>query len=168
MESGIWNQGFPPVINHDSKVLILGSFPSVISRRTGFYYGNPRNRFWQVLGEFFSEKIPYGVEERKAFILTHGLALWDVVDKSSIKGSSDGDIRDGTAMYADIKELIEGSSVGFIILNGKKAYGIFKRIYPECVAEAVCLPSTSPANTSFDKRKWFETLEIATGKHSSE
>lgn len=154
----MWHNSFSPIIDKNSKVLILGSFPSVKSRQVGFYYGNPQNRFWGVLSEFFGEQIPSDVEGRKAFVLTHGVALWDVVDKSNISGSSDSAIDGKSSTFVDVKSLINEYDIKLIILNGKKAYNIFTEIYPDCQIEYLYLPSTSPANVSFDKNKWLDAL----------
>ena len=83
---------FNPVVNNKSKVLILGSFPSVKSREIKFYYGNKQNRFWKVLEEYFGEKVPENTEGKRAFLLTHCIALWDIVASSTIKGSSDNEL----------------------------------------------------------------------------
>lgn len=156
----MWHDSFPPVINDDSRVLILGSFPSVKSRQVGFYYGNPQNRFWGMLAEYFGEIIPSDVEGRKSFVLNKHIALWDVIDKSSIQGSSDLDITAKTSIYVDVKALIEKFDIKLILLNGKKAFSVFNQIYPDCKVNFLCMPSTSPANVSYDKNKWFKALSM--------
>ena len=82
-----------PIYNSESRILILGSFPSVKSREIGFFYGHPQNRFWCVLAELFSEEKPETVDDKKAFLLRHRIALWDVIGSCEIKGSSDISIK---------------------------------------------------------------------------
>ena len=85
---------FPPVYNEYSKILILGSFPSVKSREQQFYYGHPQNRFWKVLSGVFQTVVPQSIAEKKTFLLSHGIALWDVIASCRITGSSDSSIHD--------------------------------------------------------------------------
>lgn len=148
--------GFEPFYDKGSKVLILGSFPSVKSRQVEFYYGNPQNRFWRVLAEFFSETAPAEVRDKKQFLLNHNIALWDMVTECEIKGSMDSEIKN--YQVADIENLLQKISVRLIILNGGKAYEIFSKHYPCMGTEYIKLPSTSPANTRFAKEEWFEAL----------
>ena len=82
-----------PVYDKDSRVLILGSFPSVKSREEGFFYGHPQNRFWKVTSRVFDEDLPLTVDEKKAFLLKNHIALWDVIGSCEIEGSSDSSIR---------------------------------------------------------------------------
>ncbi len=151
--------GFEPVFNQDSKALILGSFPSVKSRAVQFYYGHPQNRFWKVLAEFFGEPLPQTVEERKNFALSHGIALWDVVASCEIKGSSDATIKN--YQVADLQKLVDNTQISVIMLNGTKAYEIYQKHFAQLNLPTVCLPSTSPANTRFEKEVWFDNLSQA-------
>ena len=82
-----------PVYDKDSRILILGSFPSVRSRETGFFYGHPQNRFWKITASLFDEKVPETIEEKKAFLLRNRIALWDVIASCDITGSSDLSIK---------------------------------------------------------------------------
>lgn len=158
----IMNVGFPPVINSDSKVLILGSFPSVKSREVGFYYGNPQNRFWRTLSEWANVPLPEGTEEKKAFILSHKIALWDVIEKSDIKGSSDGNINDKNSVPADICSVLSvPKRLKLIICNGKKAYSVFANVCKKPPTETICLSSTSSANPRFNKSEWLNALDYA-------
>lgn len=134
---------FGPVFDSKSKVLILGSFPSVISRRQNFYYANPQNRFWPVLSAVFEEDSGGEVSQRTEFVLRHHIALWDVVASCTILGSSDASIQD--VRVNDIQWLVDHSSIQYIYTTGSRAYGLYERYHPS-VIEAVCLPSTSPAN----------------------
>jgi len=95
---------FPPVWNEQSRILILGSFPSVRSRETGFYYGHPQNRFWPLMARLYGETVPPSINERRSFALRNGIALWDVIESCVITGSSDASIRD--AKPNDISGLI--------------------------------------------------------------
>lgn len=149
-------KGFEPFYSSDSQILILGSFPSVKSRQVEFYYGNPQNRFWSVLAEFFGETKPISVADKKAFLAKHGIALWDIVTECEIKGSMDSDIKN--YRVADIENLLQKIKVRLIILNGSKAYEIFLKRYRDIETEYIKMPSTSPANTRFSKEEWFDAL----------
>ncbi len=152
-------EGFAPVFDENSRVLILGSFPSVKSRAQGFYYGNPQNAFWRTLGAFFHEEPPNDPEGRRAYVLRHGAALWDVVLSCTIAGSSDASIQGETV--ADVASLVKGSKIRRILCNGTTAYHLFQRHFPELVPIAKKLPSTSPANPRFCVEPWFEALSEA-------
>lgn len=155
-------RGFEPFYDQNSRVLILGSFPSVKSRQQGFYYGNKQNRFWKTLSEFFGGELPETIEEKKNFLAQNRIALWDVVTECEIVGSEDSSIKNYSV--ADIKKLLQNSQIGFIILNGGKAAEIYLK---RCLQEGVPyikLPSTSPANTSFAKEKWFDALSTVFGR----
>ena len=99
--------GFLPVSDANSRVLILGSFPSVKSRAVSFYYGNRQNRFWKILSEFFGEAIEEAADFRRSFVLAHGVALWDIVTECEIVGSSDASIKN--YKIAPIDELLRGA-----------------------------------------------------------
>ena len=116
-------EGFAPVFDDKSRVLILGSFPSVKSRAVGFYYGNPQNKFWRTLEAFFHEEPPKDTEGRRAYVLKHGVALWDVVLSCTIAGSSDASIERETV--ADVASLVKGSGICRILCNGATAYRLF-------------------------------------------
>ncbi len=153
-------QGFDPVIDENSKVLILGSFPSVKSREQGFYYGNPQNRFWKVLGLAIQKLVPESVTGRKLFLLENGVALWDVIESTDIEGSMDADINDKNSQPVDFNRVLSKfSNLKLIILNGKKAFSVFEKFNKDCKIEYVYLPSTSPANVSFNTEKWITTLK---------
>lgn len=154
--------GFNPFYGPDAKLLILGSFPSVKSRQTEFYYGNRQNRFWRVLAEYFGDLEPNTVIEKQNFLLKRHIALWDVVIECEIVGSSDSSIKN--YRVADIKKLLQNISVGLIILNGGKAAGIFERNFSDVETPYISLPSTSPANTKFNKEAWFDALSRVFGR----
>lgn len=151
---------FGPYINKDSKVLILGSIPSVKSRELGFYYMHPQNRFWKLMSDLLNEKFPSTLDEKKNFLKQNKIALWDVLDSCEIKGSSDSSIKN--PKVNDIKGLIEGTDVKYIFVTGKKALELYnKYCYNEVLIDAIYLPSTSGANCSFsynDLKKKYEIL----------
>ena len=152
-------KGFEPVFDGNSRLLILGSFPSVKSREIQFYYGNKQNRFWRVLCSYFGEDIPNSVEEKRTFLINHRIALWDIVTECEITGSKDDTIKN--FKVADIKTLLQNSDIKYIILNGSKAYSIFNDNYPDIKIPHKKLPSTSPANTRFNEKEWNDAISSA-------
>ena len=153
---------FPPLFSADSKVLILGSFPSVKSRENMFFYGHPQNRFWKVAAAVFGELVPQSIPEKKALILGHGLALWDSIASCEIKGSSDASITD--AVPTDLSVILDNSSVERIFCNGTKSWEIYMKYqYPRTGIEAVKLPSTSPANAACSLEKLIEAWQVIRG-----
>ena len=140
---------FPPLYNHASKILILGSFPSVKSREQCFFYGHPQNRFWKVVSAVLGCETPDTIEEKKAFLLEHGIALWDVIASCEITGSSDTSIKN--VIPNDISEILEAGNIKQIFVNGKTAEKYYKKyIEDKTGIKAVCLPSTSPANAAWN------------------
>ena len=111
---------FPPLYDENSKILILGSFPSVKSREQLFFYGHPQNRFWKVTSAVFGVKTPNTIQEKKDFLLSCNIALWDVIASCDIQGSSDSSIRDVTAN--DLSPILSNSKVERIFTNGKDVY----------------------------------------------
>lgn len=154
--------GFQPVFDENSKVLILGSFPSVKSREIEFYYGNKRNRFWETVCSYFGEEIPNDTKGKTEFLLRRNIALWDVVSECEIVGSKDDTIKNFEV--ADIKKVLQNSKTSFIILNGGKAYEIFLKHFEDIEVPFVKLSSTSPANTRFSKVEWYAALSRAFGR----
>ena len=143
---------FPPTWDEHSEILILGSFPSVKSREMAYFYGHPQNRFWRLIAALYEDDTPQTVEERRAFLLRHHIALWDVIASCTIVGSSDSSIRD--AVPNDIRPILAGAPIHRIYTNGQTSFRLYRKyILPEIGREAVCLPSTSPANAawSFDR-----------------
>ncbi|MCD7728605.1 MAG: DNA-deoxyinosine glycosylase [Clostridia bacterium] len=149
--------GFSPVFDGKSKVLILGSFPSVKSRKIEFYYGNPQNRFWRVLCNYFGEEIPQDTQGKTEFLLKNAIALWDIVTECEIEGSKDATIKN--YRVADLDEVLSKAEIKLIILNGGTAYSIFKASYGDIGVPYIKLPSTSPANTHFDENLWKGALD---------
>ncbi len=148
--------GFEPFFDSESKVLILGSFPSVKSRETGFYYGNKSNRFWKTLSDFFGDEKPQTVEEKKAFLTKHCIALWDITLKCRISCSKDETISDYTV--APISRILENADIRLIILNGRRAAKIFADNYKNVGVPVAELTSTSMRNIYFDCGEWYDAL----------
>lgn len=162
---------FEPVYDEHSEILILGTFPSVKSRENHFYYGHPQNRFWKLLARLTEESVPETVEEKKALLLKHHIALWDVVQSCDIIGSSDSSIKN--VVPADIPRILRESSVQKIYANGDKAYRLYKKYCEkETGKEAEKLPSTSPANAIFTldrlTESWGAEIFGRKGEHTNE
>ena len=174
---------FGPLYNGNSRILILGSFPSVKSREQNFFYGHPQNRFWKVLAALFDRKVPQTIPEKKALILENGLALWDSIASCVITGSSDASIRE--VRPNDLRIILDSSPIERIYCNGRKSYEMYgrvilnsspiERIYcngkksyemyekyirPELGREAVCLPSTSPANAQWSMERLTDAWSV--------
>ncbi|MBO7178216.1 MAG: DNA-deoxyinosine glycosylase [Clostridia bacterium] len=145
----------PPVYDKNSRVLVLGSFPSVKSREQAFFYGHPQNRFWKVVSTIGNKPIPNSVEEKKELLLSLGIAVWDVIASCKIIGSSDNSIRD--VKPNDLSVILNNSKVKSIFVNGKTAKKYYdKYVLPTIGIDAVCLPSTSPANATYNLDKLTE------------
>jgi hypoxanthine-DNA glycosylase len=149
--------GFDPVFDENSRVLVLGSFPSVKSRKTDFYYGNRQNRFWKMLSDYTMAPMPESIEEKKSLLLGHGIALWDMVTSCFIRGSADDSITDYTV--ADLNGVLKSAKIELILLNGKKAAEIFLKYYGDFAVAYRVMPSTSPANPRYDYTLWKEALD---------
>lgn len=148
-----------PVFDENSRVLILGSFPSVRSREAAFFYGHPQNRFWRVTAAVFGCETPVTVAEKKAFLINNKIALWDVISSCDIEGSSDTSIRN--AKPNDISLILNKADIRKIFVNGKTAEKYYnKYILPLTGIKACCLPSTSPANAAFTPEKLIEKWNI--------
>lgn len=151
---------FPPVFDENSRVLILGSFPSVKSREVSFYYGNPQNRFWRVLAALFGGDVPSTVEEKRAFLLANRVALWDVIASCDIVGSDDSSIKN--AVPNDVKSLVAKTRVERVFTNGGTAHRLYRaHLEREVGIEAAALPSTSPANASYSLMRLVEAWRAA-------
>ena len=139
---------FGPVYDEFSKILILGSFPSVKSREQGFYYGHPQNRFWKVLSAVLACDEPRTIDDKRQMLLAGHVAVWDVIDSCDIIGSSDSSIRN--AMPTDIPWLLEQTQIQSVYVNGKTAGNLYQKLLQDKTGiEAVVLPSTSPANAAW-------------------
>ena len=152
----------PPVYRADSRILILGSFPSVKSRETGFFYGHPQNRFWKVIAALFEEPVPGKIPEKKDLLLKHHIALWDVIAECDIAGSSDSSIKN--VVPAELSVILDHAPIRTIYANGAKAYDLYRKYtYPVTGRDIRKLPTTSPANAAFQMERllgaWQEILE---------
>lgn len=138
----------PPLFDGESKILILGSLPSVKSREAMFFYGHPQNRFWKMLSLIYQEPLPQTIEEKRMLILKHRLALWDTIYSCDIIGSSDSSIRNVTP--TDLREILEKSKITKVICNGKTSGKYYEQYQmKETGIRPVILPSTSPANATY-------------------
>ncbi|MGN0355093.1 MAG: DNA-deoxyinosine glycosylase, partial [Muricoprocola sp.] len=139
---------FEPIYNQESRILILGTLPSVKSREQQFYYGHPQNRFWKLLASLMESEPPQTIEEKKAFLLEHHIAIWDVIAQCDIIGSSDSSIKN--VVPTDLNQILKQASINQIFANGGKAYQLYmKYSFPQTKKEIIKLPSTSPANAAF-------------------
>ena len=150
---------FGPLFDGNSRMLILGSFPSVKSREQQFFYGHPQNRFWKVIAALYGQEEPRTIPEKRTLILSHGLALWDSIASCVITGSSDATIREVRAN--DLRIILDHSPIERIFCNGRKSHEMYERyIQPVTGREAACLPSTSPANAQWSLEKLIEAWSV--------
>lgn len=137
----------PPIYDAHSKLLVLGSFPSVKSREAGFFYGHPQNRFWRLMALLLDCPVPDTIEQKKTMLLRHGIALWDVIASCDITGSADSSI--SNVVPNDIAGLLSGTQIKRVFTNGATAHRLYRRY---CMTDTgiadVRLPSTSPANAA--------------------
>lgn len=148
-----------PLYDKNSKILILGSFPSQKSREQMFFYGHPQNRFWKVLAAIFESEAPKTVEEKRKFILTNRLALWDVIASCDIIGSSDSSIKN--VVPNDLSKILSVANIKQIFVNGKTAEKYYnKYIAKQIEQKAICLPSTSPANAAWSFERLVNAWKI--------
>ena len=146
------NHPIEPVYNESSKILILGSFPSVKSREVGFFYGHPQNRFWRVISSLLGENVPMTAEEKKTLLLKRKIAVWDVIASCEIEGSADSTIKSVTPN--DLTEILRSSDIKAIFVNGKTAEKYYNKYILKTInRSAILLPSTSAANASFSLEK---------------
>lgn len=147
-----------PFYKKDSEVLILGSFPSVKSREIGFYYSHPQNRFWKVLSLLFDEPI-VTLEDKKAFLTKHKIALYDVCASCNISASSDASIKNVTPN--DLSIIFNNANIKVILFDGLTAYNLYQKFYKDkYVYPLICLPSTSPANAKYKLEDLVNHYEI--------
>ena len=156
------SHGFEPVFDARSRVLVLGSFPSVLSRENRFYYGNPRNRFWRVMADVLGEAEPAvdDIAAKRTMLLRHGVALWDVIESCEVRGSSDASIRD--VVPADVARITRAAPIRSVLCNGGTAGRLYRRwLLPVTGIEAEVLPSTSPANAAWGLERLTERWRAA-------
>ena len=148
-----------PVYDSNSKILILGSFPSVKSREQQFFYGHKQNRFWRVMAQVLGCAVPEDIEQKRDMLITHHVALWDVIASCEITGSSDASIRD--VQPNDLSRILSHAEIQTIYTNGSKAYELYRKyIFPLNGRTAHPLPSTSPANAGYSLERLVETWGV--------
>ena len=154
---------FEPVFDENSRILILGTFPSVKSREQNFYYGHPQNRFWKLLAALTGWEIPETIEEKKEMLLKNHIAIWDVIESCEIIGSSDSSIRN--VVPADLNRVLDTAPIRTIYANGTKAYELYEKYAKPLTGRPIeKLPSTSPANAAWQmerlKEAWKGIFEL--------
>ena len=158
----ISNHGFEPVIDKFCTILILGSFPSVKSRETSFYYMHPNNRFWPLLSIIFNVDFTIlSIKEKEKTLLKHHIALYDVLISCDVDGSKDSSINNAKA--TDVFKLISNTKINRIFINGKTAYNLFLKYNPSLKVITTYLPSTSSANARYNLDKlynYWKTIKI--------
>ena len=150
-----------PLYDKRSRILILGSFPSVKSRESGFFYGHPQNRYWRVLANLWGEPVPQTVEQKRDFLLRHHIAAWDVIADCEITGSSDASIRDATPN--DLSPIFAAADIRAVFVNGGTAARLYQKHmkeYPPCIV----LPSTSPANAAWGMERLCQAWRVVKEK----
>ena len=139
---------FEPIYDKSSRILILGTLPSVKSRENQFYYGHPQNRFWKVIAAICKETVPQTIEEKKELLLWNHIAIWDVIHSCKIVGSSDNSIQD--VVVNDFTDILNSAPIEQIFANGAKAYALYQKYaLNQTGREIIKLPSTSPANAGY-------------------
>lgn len=155
------NHPFGPLFDKNSKILILGSFPSVASREQMFFYGHKQNRFWKVIAAVFGAQTPTSLPEKKALLIQHNIALWDVIASCDISGSADSTIKN--VVPNDLRIILDSAHIRQIFVNGKTAEKYYnKYILPVIGQSVVCLPSTSPANAACSLSMLTDSWKIIT------
>ena len=150
---------FPPLYDGDSKILILGSFPSVKSREQRFFYGHPQNRFWRVTAAVYDCRVPQTIEEKSEFLHENHIALWDVIASCEITGSADSSIKN--VVPNDLRPILRAADIKNIFVNGRSAEKYYVK-YQEPVLgrKAIYLPSTSPANAAMSEARLLEKWKM--------
>ena len=151
---------FPPLYDEHSRILILGSFPSVKSREQMFFYGHPQNRFWRVLAAVLGCETPQSIPEKRTMLLSHFVALWDSIARCEIEGSSDASITG--VVPNDLSPIFAAADIRQVFCNGRKSHEMYEKyILPVLGREAACLPSTSPANAAWSLERLTEAWRAA-------
>lgn len=152
MENKAVTHTFAPIYNKNSKILILGTFPSVKSREINFYYGHPQNRFWRVLSNVLETDLPITVEDKKDFLLSNNIAIWDVIHSCEITGSADSTIK--SVVPNDLSVILNNADIKSIYVNGKTAEKLYNQyIKKKTKRDIIYLPSTSPANAQWNLQR---------------
>ncbi|BAF70228.1 DNA-deoxyinosine glycosylase [Nitratiruptor sp. SB155-2] len=153
---------FEPFIDKESKVLILGSFPSFASLEIGFYYGHPQNQFWKIVADVFKQKVPDTLEEKKEFLKRHHIALWDMVKGCIRENSLDSSL--SSIEVNDIEKLLKTyPNIEVIFFTGRKSQQLFEKQFSHVNLPRYYLPSPSPAYRamSFEEKvqQWKKILD---------
>ena len=147
------------IYNKNSKILILGSVPSVKSREQGFFYGHPQNRFWKVLSAILCEPLPKTIDEKRIMLIKNNIALWDVIASCDIVGSSDSSIKN--VIPNDLSIILDTADIKAIFTNGKTSFNLYnKYILPKTNINPIYLPSSSPANAAFSVERLIDEWKI--------
>ena len=150
---------FGPLYDASSRILILGSFPSVKSREQNFFYGHPQNRFWRVVSGLLGEPLPRTIEEKRELILSHHIALWDTIASCTVTGSSDASIKD--VVPNDLSGILGAADIRTVYCNGAASWSLYEKyIKPVSGRPAVKLPSTSPANAAWSAERLREAWSV--------
>lgn len=159
MEREFQSHTFEPIFDGNSKILILGTFPSVKSRENNFYYGHPQNRFWSVLAEILGMETPKSIPQKRQMLLENNIAIWDVVGSCDISNSSDMSIKN--VVPNDLSVILENADIKTVYANGKTAEKLYnKYLLKKTGKEITALPSTSPANAAFSKERLVKAWKI--------
>lgn len=159
MEREFQSHTFEPIFDGNSKILILGTFPSVKSRENNFYYGHQQNRFWSVLAEILETETPKSIPAKRQMLLENHIAIWDVVGSCEISNSADTSIIN--AAPNDLSVILENADIKTVYANGKTAEKLYnKYLLKKTGKEITALPSTSPANAAFSKERLAKAWEI--------
>lgn len=149
----------PPLFDVESRVLILGSFPSVKSREGRFFYHHPQNRFWRVIAAVCAEPVPETIEQKRALLLRNHIALWDVIASCTITGSSDASIRQ--VVPNDLSRILDVAPIERIFTNGQTAHTLYRKYQSKTIAlPEQALPSTSPANAAWHLERLVEAWRV--------
>lgn len=150
---------FEPVFDENSRILILGTFPSVKSREQNFYYGHPQNRFWKLLAALTDSEVPKNIPEKKDMLLRNCIAIWDVIESCEIIGSSDSSIRN--VVPADLNRILKQAPIQTIYANGGKAFELYEKYARPLTGRPIKkLPSTSPANAAWQMERLIEAWSV--------
>jgi len=149
----------PPLYDENSKILILGSFPSVKSREDKFFYAHKQNRFWKVIAGVLGAQVPETVEQKRKLLLENNIALWDVIASCDITGSSDSSIKN--VVPNDLSLVLDNADIKQIFVNGRTAEKYYNKYIKNSIKRnALALVSTSPANASWSVDRLIEEWRV--------
>ncbi len=137
--------GLAPIVDRNSKLIILGSLPGELSLQKQEYYAHPQNQFWRIMSEILGEEFSNDYAQRCQMLLKHNIALWDAIYSAEREGSLDADIKnpkinDFASFFTTFPKIKK------VVLNGNKAAKTFQKHYTKI--ETVIVPSTSPAHAN--------------------